>query len=172
MKATEKQAKEIDAIEYYESKHGYYDLDKRSSVFKFAKDFANQQSKSDKEKYNKDIKRCQDEIELQHSWQVQYRKQVTQLQAKAKRDFDTFNQNESTYLDRIIQVEKNSVSTEYLEETVFNYKKQIIKLKQETQKLKEVLSNINKPKCEKCNCIITDNQSIESGLCDSCLLKD
>jgi len=62
--------------------------------------------------------------------------EIIQLKAKAKRDLHTANQNESTYLDRIIQVERNSVSTEYLEETVLHYKKQIIKLKQEIEALK------------------------------------
>jgi len=62
--------------------------------------------------------------------------EITQLKAKAERDLQTFNQNESTYLDKIIRIERNSVSTEYLEETVLHYKKQIIKLKQEIEALK------------------------------------
>ncbi|NQY31168.1 MAG: hypothetical protein HRT69_17090 [Flavobacteriaceae bacterium] len=62
--------------------------------------------------------------------------EIIQLKAKAERDLKTANQNESALLDRIIEVEKNSVSTEYLEETVLYYKKQIIKLNQEIEALK------------------------------------
>ena len=62
--------------------------------------------------------------------------EIIQLKAKAERDLKTANQNESALLYRIIEVEKNSVSTEYLEETVLYYKKQIIKLKQEIEALK------------------------------------
>lgn len=62
--------------------------------------------------------------------------EITQLKAKAERDLQTANQNESNYLDRIIRIERNSVSTEYLEETVLHYKMQIIKLKQEIEALK------------------------------------
>lgn len=62
--------------------------------------------------------------------------EITQLKAKAEWDLQTANQNESNYLDRIIRIERNSVSTEYLEETVLHYKMQIIKLKQEIEALK------------------------------------
>ena len=62
--------------------------------------------------------------------------EIIQLKAKAERDLKTANQNESALLDRSIEVEKNSVSTEYLEETVLYYKKQIIKLNQEIEALK------------------------------------
>ncbi len=62
--------------------------------------------------------------------------EIIQLKAKAKRDLHTANRNESALFDRIIEVEKNSVSTEYFEETVIYYKKQIIKLNQEIEALK------------------------------------
>jgi len=62
--------------------------------------------------------------------------EIIQLKAKAERDLKTANRNESALLDRIIEVEKNSVSTEYFEETVIYYKKQIIKLNQEIEALK------------------------------------
>ena len=74
--------------------------------------------------------------------------EIIQLKAKAKRDLHTANRNEDALLDRIMEVEKNSVSTEYFEETVIYYKKQIIKLKQSDEELHRLFEWLKDPNRE------------------------